>query len=220
MIVNQWVPAAHKGDAIGDSARRVRGLLRAMGHQSDLFALTIDDDLVDDVLPFADPAARRGDLTIFHYALPSPMTEALLMVASRAQLAAGVLRPALEAGRIVLCDRYGDSTLAYQGGGRGIDHALLAEQNRAATGGLVPALTLLFDVPVPVGLDRRHGSAGATNRLDREPAEFHERVRARYLELAAAEPGRWRVIDGTVGENELEARIWEIVGPRLSAART
>lgn len=76
MIVNQWVPAAHKGDAIGDSARRVRGLLRQMGHQSDLFALTIDDDLVDDVRPFADPAARQGDVTIFHYALPSPMTEA------------------------------------------------------------------------------------------------------------------------------------------------
>ncbi|MBP7779559.1 MAG: glycosyltransferase family 4 protein [Acidobacteria bacterium] len=76
MTVNQWVPAAHKGDAIGDSARRVRGLLRAMGHQSDLFALTIDEDLVDDVRPFAEPDARRGDLTIFHYALPSPMTEA------------------------------------------------------------------------------------------------------------------------------------------------
>jgi glycosyltransferase involved in cell wall biosynthesis len=76
MIVNQWVPAAHRGDAIGDSARRVRGLLRAMGHQSDLFALTIDEDLRGDVRPFADPAAAGGDLTIFHYALPSPMTEA------------------------------------------------------------------------------------------------------------------------------------------------
>ena len=76
MIVNQWVPAAHRGDAIGDSARRVRGLLRDMGHQSDLFALTIDDDLVDDVRPFADADSRQGDLTIFHYALPSPMTEA------------------------------------------------------------------------------------------------------------------------------------------------
>ena len=76
MIVNQWVPAAHKGDAIGDSARRVRGLLRDMGHQSDLFALTIDEDLADDVRPFVDPEAGQGDLTIFHYALPSPMTEA------------------------------------------------------------------------------------------------------------------------------------------------
>jgi glycosyltransferase involved in cell wall biosynthesis len=76
MIVNQWVPAAHKGDAIGDSARRMRGLLRGMGHQADLFALTIDDELKGDVRPFADPASRQGDLTIFHFALPSPMTEA------------------------------------------------------------------------------------------------------------------------------------------------
>jgi glycosyltransferase involved in cell wall biosynthesis len=76
MIINQWVPAAHAGDAIGDSARRVRQLLRGMGHESDVYALTIDDNLVDDVRPFSDPAAGRGDLTIFHYALPSPMTEA------------------------------------------------------------------------------------------------------------------------------------------------
>ena len=76
MIINQWVPAAHKGDAIGDSARRVRGLLRDMGHQSDIFALTLDDDLRDDIRPFADNAARQGDVTIFHFALPSPMTQA------------------------------------------------------------------------------------------------------------------------------------------------
>src|ERR1700688_4749653 len=76
MIINQWVPAAHKGDAFGDSARRVRGLLRAMGHESELYALTIDDELRHDVRPFGDPAARTGDLTIFHYALPSPMTAA------------------------------------------------------------------------------------------------------------------------------------------------
>jgi L-malate glycosyltransferase len=76
MIVNQWVPAAHKGDAIGDSARRVRDLLRAQGHDSNVYALTIDDDLKSDVLPFADASARQGDLTIFHYALPSPMTAA------------------------------------------------------------------------------------------------------------------------------------------------
>lgn len=74
MVVNQWVPAAHKGDAIGDSARRVRGLLREMGHQSDLFAMTIDDDLRGDVIPWTDTTATRGDLTIFHFALVSPMT--------------------------------------------------------------------------------------------------------------------------------------------------
>ena len=74
MIINQWVPAAHKGDAIGDSARRVRDLLRRMGHESELYALTIDDDLRDDVRKFSDAGARRGDITIFHFALPSPMT--------------------------------------------------------------------------------------------------------------------------------------------------
>ena len=74
MIVNQWVPAAHKGDAIGDSARRVRGLLRELGHESEIYAMTMDDDLRGDVREWTDPAARRGDLTIFHFALVSPMT--------------------------------------------------------------------------------------------------------------------------------------------------
>ena len=82
MIINQWVPAAHTGDAIGDSARRVRDLLRSMGHESELYALTIDDDLRHDVRPFADPAATQGQLTIFHYALPSPMTEAFASLGS------------------------------------------------------------------------------------------------------------------------------------------
>lgn len=76
MVINQWIPAAHKGDAIGDSARRMRGLLRAMGHQAEIYALTIDDVLRGDVHPFDQPSAHGGDLTIFHYALPSVMTEA------------------------------------------------------------------------------------------------------------------------------------------------
>jgi glycosyltransferase involved in cell wall biosynthesis len=83
MIINQWVPAAHRGDAIGDSARRVRHLLRSMGHESELYALTIDDDVRHDVRPFRDPASTRGDLTIFHYALPSPMTEAFASLGGR-----------------------------------------------------------------------------------------------------------------------------------------
>ena len=76
MRVNQWVPAAHRGDAIGDSARRMREMLRAAGHESEIFALTIDDDLRHDIRPFSDPAAKRGDVTMFHYALPSPMSAA------------------------------------------------------------------------------------------------------------------------------------------------
>jgi L-malate glycosyltransferase len=77
MIVNQWLAAAHKGDAIGDSARRNRRLLRSLGHEAELFALTINEDLEDEVRPFSDPAARHGDVTVLHYALPSPMTAAL-----------------------------------------------------------------------------------------------------------------------------------------------
>jgi dTMP kinase len=86
---------------------------------------------------------------------PSALTEALLMVASRAELVGRVLRPALESGRVVLCDRYGDSTIAYQGAGRGLDREMLAGWNRAATGGLTPDLTILFDVDPGVGLSRR-----------------------------------------------------------------
>ena len=78
MIVNQWVPAAHKGDAIGDSARRVRDLTRELGHESEIYALTIDDELGHEIREFGDPAARRGDITIFHFALPSPMTDAFM----------------------------------------------------------------------------------------------------------------------------------------------
>jgi L-malate glycosyltransferase len=82
MRINQWVPAAHKGDAIGDSARRVRDLLRDMGHEADVYALTIEDVLRHDVRPFVDPASARGDITIFHYALPSPMTTAFAALGS------------------------------------------------------------------------------------------------------------------------------------------
>jgi glycosyltransferase involved in cell wall biosynthesis len=83
VIINQWLPAAHRGDAVGDNARRLRALLRGMGHDSELFSLTIDDDLRDDVRPFDDPAAKRGDVTILHYALASPMTEAFASLGSR-----------------------------------------------------------------------------------------------------------------------------------------
>jgi glycosyltransferase involved in cell wall biosynthesis len=94
MIVNQWVPAAHRGDAIGDSARRVRSMLRSFGHTSDIYALTIDDDLRDDVRPFADAEARRGDVTIFHFALPSPMTEAFASLPGRRVLQYHNITPA------------------------------------------------------------------------------------------------------------------------------
>jgi glycosyltransferase involved in cell wall biosynthesis len=94
MIINQWVPAAHRGDAIGDSARHVRDLLRARGYQSDIFALTIDEDLRGDVIPFAGAAARTGDATIFHFALPSPMTDAFAALPGRRVLQYHNITPA------------------------------------------------------------------------------------------------------------------------------
>ena len=94
MIINQWVPAAHKGDAIGDSARKMRGMLRAAGHESDLFALTIDEALQGDVRPFSDPAAKKGEVTIFHFALPSPMTEAFAALPGRRVLQYHNITPA------------------------------------------------------------------------------------------------------------------------------
>jgi dTMP kinase len=148
---------------------------------------------------------------------PGAMSEALLMEAARADLVANLVRPALAAGRIVLCDRYDDSTLAYQGAGRGLDPGLLATLNEAATGGLEPGLTLLYDVPPDVGLARRGSAAGETNRLDREPVDFHLRVRRCFLDLAAAAPERWVVLDAPATPDELERLGWAALEERLAA---
>jgi dTMP kinase len=148
---------------------------------------------------------------------PGAITEALLMIAARTDLVSAVLRPALADGRVVLCDRYGDSTLAYQGAGRGLDAATLASWNRAGTGGLVPDLTLLFDVTPELGLARRGRAVGVPNRLDLESEAFHTRVRERYLELAGAEPGRFVVLDASLSPDALEERVWAAVSARLPA---
>jgi dTMP kinase len=146
------------------------------------------------------------------------VTEALLMVAARADLVATRLQPALEAGRVVLCDRYTDSTLAYQGGGRGLDAAMLASWNRSATGGLVPDLTLLFDLDPELGLARRAAAHGGANRIDLESEAFHMRVRERYLQLARAEPARFTVLDAALPPEALAERVWSAVASRLPDA--
>jgi dTMP kinase len=146
------------------------------------------------------------------------VTEALLMVAARADLVATRLQPALEAGRVVLCDRYTDSTLAYQGGGRGLDAAMLASWNRSATGGLVPDLTLLFDLDPELGLARRAAAHGGANRIDLESEAFHTRVRERYLQLARAEPARFTVLDAALPPEALAERVWSAVASRLPDA--
>jgi dTMP kinase len=125
-----------------------------------------------------------------------PRADALLFNAARAQLVAEVIRPALAAGQVVLCARFADSTLAYQGHGAGLPMAELRSIAAVATGGLDPDLTVLLDVDPEVGLRRK--SPGARNRFEASfDLEFHRRVRAGFLELAKQEPERWRVIDST-----------------------
>jgi dTMP kinase len=147
---------------------------------------------------------------------PSALAEVLLVEAARADLVERVIRPALERGAVVLCDRFADSTLAYQGAGRGLDATLLAAWSRAATAGLRPDLTLLFDLEPGMARGRRAAAAEGTNRLDREPAEFHQRVRACYLELARAEPERFVVLDAALDPDRLEAEVWSAVAERLA----
>ena len=144
-----------------------------------------------------------------------PRTEILLFQASRAQLVEQVIRPHLDAGGIVLCDRYADSTLAYQGYGRGADLDELRSLIRFATGGLVPDLTLLLDVDVVQGLKRRSAD-GDINRLDALTVDFYQRVRRGFLALAAAEPLRWVVIDANQSQVQVAQDIHKTVLSRLN----
>ena len=143
-----------------------------------------------------------------------PRPEILLFQAARAQHVEQVIRPHLAQGGIVLCDRYADSTLAYQGYGRQTDLVELRKIIYYATGGLMPDLTLLFDMDVMDGL-RRRSKGGDVNRLDSLDLAFYERVRQGYLSLAAAEPQRWALIDASRSIAEVRAQVWQVVSGRL-----
>jgi dTMP kinase len=140
------------------------------------------------------------------------MAEALLYVASRAQFVAEIVRPALAAETVVICDRYADSTLAYQGYGRGLAIGTLRTLNRIATGGLIPDRTFLLDLPVDEGLARKR-RGGDLNRLDNAGYAFHERVRNGYHALAEADPARWRVIDAGAAPSVVAEAIWVALSP-------
>ncbi len=146
----------------------------------------------------------------------SAAAEALLFCASRAQLCEYVLAPALERGAWVVLDRFTDSTLAYQGYGRGFDVEALREMNNFATGRVRPDLTFLIDIPVELGLERvLSRSSGARDRIEREPLEFHHRLYAGYLEIQKREPERIVRIDGLKKQLEVAAEIWSVVESRL-----
>jgi dTMP kinase len=185
-------------------ARRLVEYLQARGHPviytREPGGTEISEQIRDVILSTRNRAMRNE-------------AEVLLFSAARAQIVAELIRPALAAGKIVLCDRYSDSTLAYQGYGLGLDLDALRAITRFATGGLVPDLTFYVDVPVEIGLARRH--RGETNRLDQKDVEYHARVRNGYLELARAEPQRIIVIDGTraidVVQQDIRARVAQVL---------
>ncbi|GAB4504632.1 MAG: dTMP kinase [Anaerolineales bacterium] len=139
-----------------------------------------------------------------------PRTETLLFQAARAQFVEQVVRPHLEAGEIVLSDRYADSTIAYQGYGHQQDIAQVRALIAYATGGLTPDLTILLDVDVQVGIQRKQKSQ-EWNRLDAYTVEFHRRVRQGYLEMARQEPGRWRVLDAGQAWEEVQKALRQAV---------
>ncbi len=146
-----------------------------------------------------------------------PSTETLLFCSARAQLVNEVIRPHLEHGDIVLCDRYADSTLAYQGYGHGNDLDLLRKVLFFATGGLVPDLTLLLDVDSEIGLRRRKTGGGEWNRLDAYELELHQRVRAGYLEMAKAEPQRWVLIDASQPPDVVQSALRQVIIDRIAS---
>jgi dTMP kinase len=147
---------------------------------------------------------------------PQPVTEMFLFMAARHQHVADRLRPWLRAGRVVLCDRYTDATVAYQGYGRGLDPALIREMNLHATGGVLPDLTLLFDVDPAVGF-RRIGRR-RLDAFEREALAFHRRVRRGYLDILRSEPKRVRRVDAGRSPAEVAAQVRAIVEEYLGDA--
>ena len=159
----------------------------------------------------------REVLTRMENTAMQPRTEILLFLAARAQLVEELIRPKLAQGSIVICDRYADSTLAYQGYGHGLDLDLLRMFLNFATGKLWPDLTLLFDIDPEEGLRRRKRSGGEWNRLDAYALAFHQRVRDGYRALASQEPQRWVVIDASQSFDQVQAQIRQVVIERLAS---
>lgn len=169
------------------------------------------------VVATREPGGTPLGETLRGLLLNEPMghvTETLLMFAARREHVERVIDPALARGEWVLCDRYTDATWAYQGGGHGVDRARIAELARWVHGDCDPDLTILFDVPTSVSrerLERAQSGGRALDRFEREGASFAERVRAAYLERAAAEPARFRVVDSTRPHEAVRAELASIV---------
>ena len=172
--------------------------------------------------PIADQI--RGILLHPDNAAMDSRTELLLYAAARAQHIEQIVRPALTTGKIVLCDRFTDATLAYQGHGRGLDQQLILQLNQLATGACHPDLTLLFDLPVETGLGRAkqreiEQQDFTEGRFEREHLDFHQRIRNGYLALAAADSERFRIVDAGLSSAEVCEQVTGIVEAFLQSAK-
>ena len=189
------------GEGAGKSsrARALAGRLRAAGREVVLTHEPGDTRIGRQVRHLVLDVST-GDLDV--------RAEALLYAADRAEHVAELVGPALAGGAVVVTDRYVDSSIAYQGIGRGLGAETVARLSEFATGGQVPDLTVVLDVPAHIGRNRIRGPE---DRLEREPDEFHERVRQAYLDLAAAQPGRYLVVDATLSAEHVDAIVLDRV---------
>ena len=190
-------------DGAGKSTqiRLLASRLRALGRE-----------VVESVEPGGAAVAaeiRRILLDPAYHGQISPTTELLLYFAARAQNVDACLRPALERGAVVLSDRFTDSTLAYQGAGRGLGESVIRDLHRIACRGIEPQLTLYLDIDVATSAIRR----GMPDRLEMEPDTFRDAVRQAYLRLGAAEPHRFRILDGRLSPAQVAAAVWREVKP-------
>lgn len=174
-----------------------------------------------EVVQTREPGGSQGAEEIRNLALNgdagrwSPMTETLLMFAARSDHLERTIRPALEAGRWVVCDRFADSSRAYQGVGGGTPAAFIETLDAAVVGATQPDLTLIFDLPVEVGLERAFGRGLFETRFESKGLEFHERLRRGFLDIAAAHPERCVVVDAEGDQDTVESRVWAAVEGRL-----
>lgn len=145
----------------------------------------------------------------------SAMTETLLMYASRSDHLERTIRPALMSGDWVVCDRFADSSRAYQGAGGGVEQAFIEQIDAGVVGDTQPDLTLIFDLPVEVGLERAFGRGLFETRFESKGLEFHQRLREGFLRIASANPSRCALIDAVGSPDDVEARVWRAVSDRL-----
>jgi len=163
--------------------------------------------------PFGEQLARWLKWTDYYKDM-TPLTELLLFNASRSQLVTEVIQSSLQDGKVVICDRYTASTIAYQGYGRGLDLQIVGVINNTATQGLNPDLVVLLDMPAEAGLARK--TAKRRDRFEQEDIAFHQRVREGYLKLATDDPERWLVVDASQSKAKVERIIWQRVSQMLS----